>query len=99
MDPDPLEIDPAAIAAWEAETDAALAVWAAATEGIDLEALLPSTEALAAALDGYDLSAAVAELDRALEGLELVESWDGVCSYVCESMDGATAQARAPEVA
>ena len=26
-------------------------------------------------------------------------SWDGVCSYVCESLDGATAQARALEVA
>jgi hypothetical protein len=72
MDEMAFEIDPAAIAAWEAETDAALAVWAAAIEGIDLEALLPSTEALAAVLEGYDLSAATAELDRALEGLRVL---------------------------
>ncbi len=36
---------------------------------------------------------------EAREQLELVASWDGVCSYVCESLDGATAQKRALEVA
>ncbi len=36
---------------------------------------------------------------EAKEQLERVESWDGVCSYVCESLDGATAQERAIEVA
>jgi hypothetical protein len=36
---------------------------------------------------------------EAREQLELVASWDGVCSYVCESLDGATAQERALEVA
>ncbi|MCF8140343.1 MAG: hypothetical protein K9J75_04455 [Cyanobium usitatum Tobar12.5m-G36] len=32
------------------------------------------------------------------EQLELVASWDGVCSHVCETLDGATAQERAPEI-
>ena len=35
---------------------------------------------------------------EAKQQLELVASWDGVCSYVCESLDGATAQERAFEV-
>ena len=35
---------------------------------------------------------------EAKQQLELVASWDGVCSYVCESLDGATAQERALEV-
>lgn len=35
---------------------------------------------------------------EAKEQLERVASWDGVCSYVCESLDGATAQERALEV-
>jgi hypothetical protein len=36
---------------------------------------------------------------EAKEQLERVASWDGACSYVCESLDGATAQERALEVA
>jgi len=36
---------------------------------------------------------------EARKQLERVASWDGVCSYVCESLDGATAQERALEVA
>ena len=35
---------------------------------------------------------------EAREQLELVASWDGVCSYVCEGLDGATAQSRALEI-
>lgn len=35
---------------------------------------------------------------EAREQLELVASWDGVCSYVCETLDGATAQERALDV-
>ena len=36
---------------------------------------------------------------EAKEQLERVASWDGVCGYGCESLDGATAQERALEVA
>jgi hypothetical protein len=35
---------------------------------------------------------------EAKEQLELVASWDGVCSYVCETLDGSTAQERALDV-
>ena len=35
---------------------------------------------------------------EAREQLELVASWDGVCNYVFEYPDGATAQARALEI-
>jgi len=36
---------------------------------------------------------------EAKEQLERVASWDGVCSYVCEALDGTVAQERALEVA
>ena len=36
---------------------------------------------------------------EAKEQLERVASWDGVCSYVCEGLDGTVAQERALEVA
>jgi hypothetical protein len=51
----------------------------------------------------HDLVAKVIEATglsgEAREQLERVASWDGVCSYVCETLDGATAQERALEVA
>lgn len=61
----------AALAAWDSATARALAEWEASTAGANWAALLPSPEALAAALEEGDpqLTAAAAAFEQQMENV------------------------------